>query len=46
MLSYYLERVEADKLLLDFDAYLQEANVELYNEVEKGLGIDVYKRQI
>ena len=39
LLSYYLERVEADKLLLDFDAYLQEANVELYNEVEKGLGI-------
>ncbi|RKU65862.1 glycosyltransferase family 2 protein [Parabacteroides sp. AF17-3] len=39
LLCYYLERMEADKLLLDFDNFLRKASAELYNEVEKNLGI-------
>lgn len=39
LLRYYLYRTEADKLLLDFDNYLRETNEELYNKVEKRLGI-------
>lgn len=39
LLSYYLDRKEAARLLLEFDAYLREADAELYAEVEEGLGV-------
>lgn len=39
LLRYYLDRIEAGRLLLEFDNYLQGANAELYNEVENNLGI-------
>lgn len=39
LLRYYLKRVEADRLLWNFDDYLRKVNAELYNEVENDLGI-------